>query len=187
MFVRFQFNMEPIPTKIATRIIMGAKNISNHGGPTDIFCPHTASTRSGYKVPNITTAVATTNSMLFNNKKVSREKNVNPCVLRIWGTRNAYNNSEPPTTKPKKPRINIPRVGSTANACTEVNTPERTINVPNKLKEKANIASRMVQLLNTPRFSDTAKEWINAVPTSHGKNEAFSTGSQNHQPPQPNS
>ena len=36
-------------------------------------------------------------------------------------------------------------------------------------------------------FSDAAKEWINAVPTSHGMNEAFSTGSQNHQPPQPNS
>jgi len=35
------------------------------------------------------------------------------------------------------------------------------------------------------RFSTTMEEWISAVPTSHGMNEAFSTGSQNHQPPQP--
>ena len=40
---------------------------------------------------------------------------------------------------------------------------------------------------NAPRFSVTASEWISAVPTSHGMNDAFSTGSQNHQPPQPSS
>jgi hypothetical protein len=38
-----------------------------------------------------------------------------------------------------------------------------------------------------PRFSVTASEWISAVPTSQGMNDAFSTGSQNHQPPQPSS
>jgi hypothetical protein len=47
--------------------------------------------------------------------------------------------------------------------------------------------SNTVQLLNAPRFSVTASEWINAVPTSQGMKEAFSTGSQNHQPPQPSS
>ena len=30
-------------------------------------------------------------------------------------------------------------------------------------------------------------EWISAVPASHGMSEAFSTGSQNHQPPHPSS
>ena len=49
------------------------------------------------------------------------------------------------------------------------------------------MASNTVQLLKLPRFSVTASEWINAVPTSHGMKEAFSTGSQNHQPPQPSS
>jgi len=39
--------------------------------------------------------------------------------------------------------------------------------------------------LKAPRFSVTASECINAVPASHGMNEAFSTGSQNHHPPQP--
>jgi hypothetical protein len=49
------------------------------------------------------------------------------------------------------------------------------------------MASSTVQLLNAPRFSVTASEWMSAVPTSQGMNEAFSTGSQNHQPPQPSS
>ena len=49
------------------------------------------------------------------------------------------------------------------------------------------MASSRVQLRNAPRFSVTACEWISAVPTSHGMKEAFSTGSQNHQPPQPSS
>ncbi len=83
--------------------------------------------------------------------------------------------------------MNTPRSGSDANACTDVSTPERTRKVPSRLRENAAMASNTVQLLNTPRFSVTASEWISAVPTSHGMNEAFSTGSQNHQPPQPSS
>jgi hypothetical protein len=59
--------------------------------------------------------------------------------------------------------------------------------VPISDSEKATIASSTVQLRNTPRFSVTASEWISAVPASHGMNDAFSTGSQNHQPPQPSS
>ena len=83
--------------------------------------------------------------------------------------------------------MKMPRSGSEAKACTEVSTPERTRKVPSRLRENAAMANSTVQLLNTPRFSVTASEWISAVPTSHGMNEAFSTGSQNHQPPQPSS
>src|ERR1700741_147782 len=82
-------------------------------------------------------------------------------------------------------RMNTPRAGSVANACTEVSTPERTRKVPSSDSEKARIASSTVQLLNAPRFSVTASEWMSAVPVSQGMNDAFSTGSQNHQPPQP--
>ena len=78
-----------------------------------------------------------------------------------------------------------PRDGSEAKECTETSTPERTRNVPRRLRLKAKIASSSVQLLNRPRFSVTASEWMSAVLASHGMNEAFSTGSQNHQPPQP--
>ena len=83
--------------------------------------------------------------------------------------------------------MKTPRVGSVANACTDVSTPERTRNVPSSDSENATIASSTVQLLNVPRFSVTASEWMSAVPTSHGMKEAFSTGSQNHQPPHPSS
>ena len=81
----------------------------------------------------------------------------------------------------------MPRLGSTANACTEVSTPERTRKVPISDSEKARIASRMVQTLSAPRFSITTAECSNAVPASQGISEAFSTGSQNQKPPQPSS
>ena len=83
--------------------------------------------------------------------------------------------------------MKTPRFGSTANACTEVSTPERTRKVPSSDRPKATMASSTVQLRKAPRFSVTASEWISAVPTSQGMKEAFSTGSQNHQPPQPSS
>ncbi len=81
--------------------------------------------------------------------------------------------------------MNPPREGSTAKACTEVRTPERTRKVPTSESEKVTMARRTVQLFSVSRFSTTIAEWISAVPASQGMNEAFSTGSQNHQPPQP--
>src|SRR5215471_19167067 len=87
----------------------------------------------------------------------------------------------------RKPRIYRPRRGSEANACTEVSTPERTRKVPSSDSENANSDSSTVHAGSEPRFSVTACAWMSATPTSHGMNEAFSTGSQNHQPPQPSS
>ena len=83
--------------------------------------------------------------------------------------------------------MKTPRSGSTANACTDVSTPERTRNVPSSDSPKVRMASRIVQLFSVSRFSTTIAECRRAVPVSHGMNEAFSTGSQNHQPPQPSS
>ncbi len=83
--------------------------------------------------------------------------------------------------------MNTPRVGSLAKVCTEVSTPERTRNVPISDSENARIASRMVQTFSALRFSITTAECSSAVAASHGISEAFSTGSQNHQPPQPSS
>ncbi len=74
------------------------------------------------------------------------------------GARMANSVSEPPTTISRKIRMNTPRSGSVANACTDVSTPERTRKVPSRLSENAAIASNTVQLLNTPRFSVTANE-----------------------------
>ena len=83
--------------------------------------------------------------------------------------------------------MNTPRVGSVAKACTEVSTPERTRNVPSSDREKAMMASSTVQIFRASRFSMTSAECRRAVPASQGMKEAFSTGSQNHQPPQPSS
>ncbi len=83
--------------------------------------------------------------------------------------------------------MKTPRRGSVAKACTEVSTPERTRNVPSSDSEKVRIDSRMVQTLSALRFSITSAECNSAVPASHGIRDAFSTGSQNHQPPQPSS
>ncbi len=83
--------------------------------------------------------------------------------------------------------MNTPRSGSLAKAWTEVSTPERTMNVPIRLSEKARIASRMVQVFSALRFSTTIAECNSAAATSQGMKLAFSTGSQNHQPPQPSS
>ena len=87
----------------------------------------------------------------------------------------------------KNARMKTPRAGSVAKAWTETRTPERTRKVPSKLSEKPKMASNKVQARNAPRFSVTANEWMSAVATSHGMKEAFSTGSQNHHPPQPSS
>ena len=65
--------------------------------------------------------------------------------------------------------------------------PERTRNVPTIDIEKAITASIIVQACSAPRAASTLTEWSKAVAASHGISEAFSTGSQNHQPPQPSS
>ena len=83
--------------------------------------------------------------------------------------------------------MKTPRVGSVAKACTEVSTPERTRKVPSSDSEKARMARSTVQIFSASRFSMTIAEWSSAVAASHGMKDAFSTGSQNHQPPQPSS
>ena len=80
-----------------------------------------------------------------------------------------------------------PLSGSFANACTETKIPDLTKNVPRRLKENVSMDNKMLQLINIPLFSETIKECNNAVIANQGIKDAFSTGSQNHQPPQPNS
>src|SRR5262245_37022467 len=93
----------------------------------------------------------------------------------------------PPMKRQRIRRMNTPRAGSVANACTEVKTPERTRKVPSKDSENVRIDKRMVQTFSALRFSITTAECNSAVRASQGISEAFSTGSQNHQPPQPSS
>src|SRR4029078_5416735 len=121
--------------------------------------------------------------MLLPSSIASRDTIANPPPAPTAPARTAYSASEPPMTMARNARMNTPRAGSVANASTEVSTPERTRNVPTSDSENATIASSTVQLRNAPRFSVTASEWISAVPTSHGMNDAFSAGSQDPPPP----
>ena len=65
--------------------------------------------------------------------------------------------------------------------------PERTKNVPVRLSENVAMASNTVHAFSASRFSTTMAQCKSAVPVSQGSSEAFSTGSQNQKPPQPNS
>src|SRR5579862_2107330 len=158
-----------------------------YGGPTDSVPRCSASEMSGARVPANTVPAAMTSSTLLNSRKDSRAPSSKPAVDFKSGARQAYSVSAPPTMMMRNARMKMPRLGSAAKECTDTSTPERTRKVPSMLSEKARIASSSVQLLNSPRLSVTASEWMSAVPTSHGMKEAFSTGSQNQKPPQPSS
>ena len=138
-------------------------------------------------MPSSTLALATTSSTLFTSSSVSRDTSEKLPPSLTSAPRQANSSSAEPITTSRKMRMNTPRAGSVAKACTDTSTPERTRKVPSRLSEKPKMHSSTVQARKAPRFSVTASEWISAVATSQGMNEAFSTGSQNHQPPQPSS
>ena len=64
-----------------------------------------------------------------------------------------------------------------ANAWTDEITPLRVRKVPKIVSAKVRVIRAMFQILSIGRRSWTMTEWTNAVPMSHGMNEAFSTGS----------
>ncbi len=142
---------------------------------------------SGHIVPKNTTRVATTSSRLFATSPLSRLTGAKTLLERRTGARQAKSVSEPPMKAPRIQSRNTPRSGSVAKACTLVMMPERTTKAPIRLNEKARIASRMVQVFRVSRFSTTMAECSRAAASSQGMKLTFSTGSQNHQPPQPSS
>ena len=138
-------------------------------------------------MPRNTVAQATESSRLLSTSAPSRLTGANSPPASSAGARRAKSTSEPPMVTDKSSRMNAPRSGSLAKVCTDDNRPERTMKVPISDSEKVRIASRMVQALSALRFSTTIAECNSAVPISQGMKETFSTGSQNHQPPQPSS
>src|SRR4249920_3122320 len=102
----------------------------------------------------------------------------NAAPLESVLARQANSASAPAVNVLTMTRIKTPRAGSDAKEWTEVRTPERTRNVPKRLKLKVRIARRMVHAFRLSRFSITMAEWRSAVPVSQGISDAFSTGSQ---------
>src|SRR5215471_10061323 len=134
-----------------------------------------------------TVAQAVVRNRLFRTSAPSREIGANKPPCFNAEARAANSVRLPPMKTHRINKMNTPRVGSVAKACTEVKTPERTRKVPSSDSEKVRIDRRMVHTFSALRFSITSAECSKAVPASQGISEAFSTGSQNHQPPQPSS
>jgi hypothetical protein len=63
------------------------------------------------------------------------------------------------------------------NEWTELNTPDRVMNVPRTTRRNVEMISVTVQPFSTPRRSRTTIECNAAVAVSHGSSDAFSTGS----------
>ncbi len=109
-------------------------------------------------MPNSTVPVTTTSKTLLTSSKDSRDTTANCPPAPTRGARQANRIRELPTMTANRLRMNTPRAGSVANACTEVSTPERTRKAPKMDSEKVLIASNTVQFLKLPRFSVTASE-----------------------------
>ena len=129
-----------------------------YGPPTDSVPSPSASEISGAKVPANTVAAAITSRMLLKSRNDSLAPSSKPACDLSFGARQAYRLSAPPIIRMRKARMKMPRFGSAAKECTDTSTPERTRNVPSRLRENARIASSSVQLLNSPRLSVTASE-----------------------------
>src|ERR1700694_5090543 len=158
-----------------------------YDGPTDTVPSFSASEISGPSVPANTVAAAMTSSTLLKRRNHARDPSSKPAVDFSCGARQAYRLRAPPIMMMRKARMKMPRLGSAANECTDTSTPERTRKVPSMLSEQARIASSTDQPLNRSPLTVSATKSPSAVPSSHGMNEAFSTGSQNQKPPQPSS
>ena len=138
-------------------------------------------------MPSSTEIAATTNNILPNRIKLSLDNSEKPSGVDFIFTRWANNANAVPENTINKINIDNPRVGSEAKACTDCTTPERTKKLPSKLSENASMARKILQEPSIPRLAVSKIECTMAVATNQGIKEAFSTGSQNHHPPQPSS
>src|SRR3954451_14989156 len=144
-----------------------------------------ASEMSGNTVHSNTTKAKAANSRLLARKAPSRDtgESMDPGE-RSRSPRQAMRPTDVATARPKKVRIHGP-MGDSVNEWTDSSTPDRVRNVPRIVKENVASNSDRFQMRSIPRRSCTITECRYAVAVNHGRNEAFSTGSQAQYPPQP--
>ena len=186
MTARFHGSSGPTAIASTSGATSGSTVWSKNGAPTESCTPNSRSANGGYSVPVNTTAAMAHRKMLFTTSALSRLSTAKNPLAASTGARTANNSSEPPIVSPSSARMNSPWSGAAAKLCTEFRIPERTRNVPDRLSENVAIASSTVQAFSASRFSTTMAQCSSAVPVSHGSSAAFSTGSQNQYPPQPN-
>ena len=80
------------------------------------------------------------------------------------------------STRTKKPSSTGP-IADWVKEWTEVIVPERVRKVPRMVRANAEMTSTKFHAWSIPRRCCTRDEWMNAVATSHGMSDAFSTGS----------
>ncbi len=148
----------PTPINASSGSIGTRKTSSKYGGPTEILREFSASMNSGYKVPSRIRPSAAIRNTLLNSRKVSRDVASKPAA--DFSARRAPGEQQqcPADYRRQESEDEDSAGGIVANACTEINTPERTRKVPSSDSEKAVTASSSVQLLKSPRFSVTANE-----------------------------
>jgi hypothetical protein len=83
--------------------------------------------------------------------------------------------------------MNVPRVGSTAKAWTLDEDARSHQEGADHRHREGDHRQHQRPGAQPSRVASTVTEWSKAVAASHGISDAFSTGSQNHQPPQPSS
>ena len=101
------------------------------------------------------------------------------------GARGAANSPKPPTTTTRRNPRSAGPTADWVNEWTEATTPERVRKVPRMVSEKVPMIRATFHAWSIPRRRCTTAEWMKAVAVSQGRNEAFSTGSQAQNPPQP--
>ena len=155
---RFQGSNAPIGSKAASKTKNGVKAKSKNGGPTDTTFPKTISAARGQNVPTKTTNADTTSNALFIISADSRLTKPKAPFGTSIAERYAKSANPPPENAKRIARMNTPRAGSLANACTDVMIPDRTRKVPIIEKVNASKASRIVQFFRLSRFSVTIDE-----------------------------
>ena len=175
---RRQASTGPMPASSTSTIASGVAMRLNQGGPTVCSVPVSASEISGKNVPHRITRQSPTSTRLLSRKKASRESSESSRASeRRSGRRLRISTAESPTTAAMKIRNCTPIVDA-PKAWIESRMPLRTRKVPSSASVNVAQISDTFQIFSMPRFSCTMIECRNAVPTSQGISEAFSTGSQ---------
>jgi hypothetical protein len=168
----------PMPVSSSSSSPSGTFTWLKNGGPTVTLVPRTASEMTGNSVPHSTANAMTIRIRLLNRNAASR--------LTMDSSRDSaasigqrYASSPKPTTaaSTRKTRKNQPTLDC-AKLWTLLITPLRVRNVPKIESRNEPTISPTFHFFSIPRFSWIITEWRNAVIVSHGRNDAFSTGSQ---------
>ena len=158
-----------------------------NGAPTVIFSPRTHSERMGNNVPHSTENAMPISTRLLYKNAASRESIDSSCAGVSKSLRRVLTSTAETTNAMTNATRNQLPTPLCAKECTDWMTPERVMNVPRMAKRNVLTTSVTFHLRSMPRFSWIMIECKNAVPVSHGSNEAFSTGSHIHTPPHPSS